>query len=94
MLEHTQYEHGPLHQAFEQYLTWEFQFERYTSDRMQSMEDFFSQMHDAYMETEPTVYCDVQYICRVCAMICARILEKEAVPYMRGAKEEERCVQI
>ena len=94
MLEHTQYEHGSLHQAFERYLTGKFQFERYAPDRMHSTEDFFWKLHDAYMETEPTAFCDAQYICRVCAMICTRILEKEAVPYMRGAKEEERCVQI
>jgi len=94
MLEHAQYEHGQLHQTFEQYLISEFHIEMYIPNNMQSIGSFFSEMHDSYMGMEPTALCDAKYICRVCTIICARVLGKERIPYTGGSKKKERCVQI
>lgn len=79
MLEHAQYEHAQLHQTFEQYLTGEFHIEMYAPDHTQPIGSAFLALHDSYMETEPTALCDAKYICQVCTMICARVLEKESV---------------
>ena len=94
MLEHARYEHGQLHQTFEQYLTGEFRIGMYNQNNTQSMESYFSDMHKSYTETEPTALCDTKYICRVCSAICAKVSEKESVPYTECLKEKEGCVQI
>lgn len=94
MMEHAQYEHTRLHPVFEQYLTEEFRIAKYTTNRTQRLKTTFSELHDSYMETEPAALSDAKYICQVCTMICAKVLEKEAVPYTGESKEKERCVQI
>lgn len=92
MLEHASYEHNELHQTFEQYLTREFNIDMYTTDSTQALGSTFAELHDSYMEAEPEAICDARYICKICTIICARILEKEAVADAEDAKE--RCVQI
>lgn len=94
MLEHAGYEFTQLHNTFEQYLNSELDVEIYSTSNMQNIESTFSKLHDSYMQTEPSAACDSKYICEACAVICARILEKEAVPYIRGSKEKERYVQV
>ena len=94
MLEHGKYEHTQLHQTFGQYVTEEFQIEKCAVNRTQTIGSAFSQLHDSYMEAEPTALCDARYICQVCAMICARVLEKEQVLYTEGSQGKERCVRV
>ena len=94
MLEHAQYEHVQLHPIFEQYLTETFCMERYIDDDRQTIESIFLKSHNSYMETEPTAVCDAEYICRVCTMICARVLEKESVPCTESVKGKGRYVRI
>ena len=94
MLEHAQYEFAQLHPIFEQYLTGEFCIERCNIDNGQDIEDAFWELHDAYMETEPTALCDSKYICKVCAIMCAGILEKESISYEESSKGKEGYVRI
>lgn len=99
MLEHTQYEHMQLHPVFEQYLTGAFESERfeiewYVKNHMQSMESLFQELHDSYMKTEPTAFVDAAYICQTCAMICARVMEKERIMCMDRVNVEEGCVRV
>lgn len=87
MVEHAQYEHVTLHKIFEQYLLNEFSMEENDQNGNGSLETVFTELHDSYMKTEPSPLCDARYICRICTVICERVLEKEA-------NEKERCVQI
>lgn len=87
MVEHAQYEHVTLHKIFEQHLLNEFSMEKHDQNGNGSLETAFTELHDSYMETEPSPLCDARYICRICTVICERVLEKEA-------NEKERCVQI
>lgn len=95
LMEHAKYEANQLHKTFEQYLTDEFCVEMYyNTDNTQNIESIFSELHDSYMQTEPSTLCDSKYICQICAIICAKILEKETIPYMKGSKENERRITI
>ncbi len=94
MLEHAQYEHGQLHRTFEQYLTREFHIEMCTTGNVRSIGSYFSELHESYMETEPTALCDARYICQACTMICERVLEKESISCTGSSKGKERCVRI
>lgn len=92
MLEHTKYERGPLHQTFSKYLE-EFCTDTAQADSTASIGEFFSKLHSAYTQVEPSARCDSIYICRACAMICARVLEKENVSYAETLAEKDRCVR-
>lgn len=94
MLEHAEYEHGQLHKTFKQYLTGEFQAEMCKTNNRQNIGSTFSELHDSYMQTEPSALCDAKYICRVCTMICGRVLEKECISFTENSKGKERCVRI
>lgn len=94
MLEHARYEHDELHRTFEQYLKEEFRNEMYAIKNMGSCGSLFSKLHASYMEAEPAPLCDAKYICKVCTVLCAEILEREKVPYEKEVKENVRCVQI
>ncbi len=94
MLDHTKYEHDQLHRVFEQYLTEDFQAAGYVNDDMKPLGEFFSELHDSYMQEEPEAMCDTQYICRACAVVCAEVLEKESVMSMNNSKQKAGCVQI
>lgn len=88
MLEHARYEHIQLHQTFAQYLTGEFRPELCHIDCRQTIGHVFSELHDSYMETEPAALCDAKYICQAGTMICARVLEKESIPWLEETEEE------
>lgn len=94
MLEHAQYEHIDLHQIFEPYLTADFSIGMYDQNDMKPIGSTFVELHDSYMENAPTTLNDAEYICKACTMVCARVLEKENVPYMMQPHQKERCIQI
>ena len=94
MLEHAQYEHGQLHQTFEQYLTRDFDIDKYGINNLQSIANIFSNLHNSYMKTEPTALCDAEYICQACTVICEKVLAKECIINVRDSKEKEECVQL
>ena len=97
LLEHARYEKTLLHPALEAYLTGPYDREGIRQNDREPLTTVFEKLHASYCrenEKDGDPLRDAVYICRICTIICGRVLEKEQAPAAAYIGKKERIVQI